>query len=455
MRKQNTKVDSRGKKQKETKETSGSGKSMQIKLPVMVTGALFLMIVIAMLIIIPVRRSMHEKNNAEAQNTEEIAAEADDSAEEDERDQAYQQALLLLQKADDNDVSALSLIGKSEADVSEEETAAMLLYRAALESFETMDGYLDSEACAARCRDGIAAQKELLLKQAWEAAEALLEDGCYSEARRQFEALGEYGDSAEMAKEAIYRKALALCDVIRSYDVRGVFAELSTDPDIQSRVVLAGSNAPAADSPCAQAILSACGKDPVEITGAEAPEENMPTLAESVSRQFESLEGYKDSASCIADIQDATDYTKDFYRLCGEGDLVGALEWLNAWDGQIADREYWQGRLELFAPYCASWSLYSGDKTVVSLTAGRNAPCYDIVTKVVFEDDYPVLYLTAHDGDEEYTISFYSEPDKAFFSNEDSPPYSYYLVINNTGRLSYMMYRENGSLVTSCEFRRK
>ncbi|MBR4472627.1 MAG: hypothetical protein IKS55_03215 [Oscillospiraceae bacterium] len=420
------------------------------RIPVIVTAALFLLLVIAMLIIIPNRRAERENKEAEAQAAEKIVEDAEAA----KKEEAYQEALTLLKKAEAGDASALSLIGKTESDVPGNATAAMLLFREALERFETLDGYLDSKACVKRCRDGIAAQEELLLKQAYEKATALLEDQQYSEAGRQFEALGEYEDSAEMVKESLYRKASGFFDIIRNYDVRGIQAELSMDPDSPSRVVLFGSHAPAKDSPCAEAILSACGKDPVEIETADDAEENLPMLAESVKELFASLKGYKDSNDCIAEILDITDYTKEFYQLCSEGDLAAAQEWLNDWDGDLDDREYWQENLERYSPYCASWSLYSGDKTAIPLSVGRHTNCMRITTYVTLDGEKAILHLTALDGDEEYGIDFYRETDQGLFYNDDNPPYNYVLVINNVGRLSYVTYRTDGGLVTSCEYKR-
>ena len=70
-----------------------------------------------------------------------------DSAEQGEKNVPYQRALHLLASADADDASALRLIGRSRADLSEQVTAAMLLYRAAAEEFEALDGYRDCADC--------------------------------------------------------------------------------------------------------------------------------------------------------------------------------------------------------------------------------------------------------------------------------------------------------------------
>ena len=395
---------------------------------------------------------------AEPEATEIIEAtpsEAPVDPAEAEKNRAYEQAVQLLERADAGDASALSQIGKTQEDVKEGETAAMLLYRAALEAFEGLGDHADSAACASRCREGIAAQEQLAKQQAYDTAAALLEERHYSEACRRFMALGDFGNSSEMVTEAIYRKALALCDVIRSSDVRGIYAQLSTDPDVVSRFVLAGDQAPGADSACAQSLLAACGNDPAELVQADVLEEGMPTLADAVIGLFGSLNGYRDSDACVQSIREATDHTKDFYRLCAEGDLAGAQEWLNTWGGELEDREFWQGRLEQFIPYCDSWTVYSGDMSILPYMGGREGTCTEFRTHVSLEGEDSILHLTARDGEEEYSLDFYHEPDKDYFYNSDSPPYSFLMVINSTGRMSTLMYNTNtGGLMTSCEYKR-
>ena len=258
-----------------------------------------------------------------------------------------------------------------------------------------------------------------------------------------------------MVKEAIYRKTVGLCDVIRGNNVRGIYAQISTQPDVGSRFVLVGDLAPATDSSCAQSLVAACGNDPAELIRADVVEEGMPPLADAVGDLFRSLGGYRDSDACIQAIQEATDYTGDFYRLCAEGDLASAQEWLNNWGDEIEDRDLWQSRLERFIPYCGSWAVYSGDMSIIPYIIGRGGECYEFHTRVTLEDDNAVLHLSARDGEEEYGVDFVYDPDRDYFYNSDYEPYSYLMVINNTGRMSTLMYNVNtGSLMTSCEYKR-
>lgn len=376
-----------------------------------------------------------------------------DSLEQAEKNIPYQRALDLMVRADNNDAAALRLIGKSRADLTDRVTAGMLLYQAALEEFEALDGYRESGECIARCREGIAEQEHAILQGEYENAMQLLEAGNFSQARQQFLALRDYEDSAEMAKEAIYRKARGLYDYICHYDVRKVYADLSISPDRGSSFVIPKDAALSMGSQCVSDLYASCGNDPADVNLTGVPGESMQPLAVCVTQLFEQLEGYRDSADCLAGIQDATDYTKDFYLLCETGDLQSALEWLDTYEGEFHDRDLWQARLELYLPFCTSWSLYSGDATVIPLTVWRSGKCTGCTTRVLLTRESNTLRLSANDG-EEYYFDLYADQDDTFFSNYDDPAYNYVLVINNVGRMSYLKYDTAGNLVTSCEYSR-
>ena len=374
-----------------------------------------------------------------------------DSAEQGEKNVPYQRALHLLASADADDASALRLIGRSRADLSEQVTAAMLLYRAAAEEFEALDGYRDCADCIIRCQKGIQEQEHAVLQRAYDAAMQLLEEQNYSQARLQFLALENFENSVDMAREAVYRKAHGLYHYICRYDVRQVYADLSISPDRGSSFVIPKDAALSMGSQCVTDLYEACGNDPVDVNLSDEHGQSMKPLAACVTELFEDLDGYRDSADCLAGIRDATDYTKDFFMLCETGDLNGAMEWLNSYEGEFSDRDVWKARLQLYLPFCTSWSLYSGDATVIPLTVGRGNRCTSCSTRVLFRDSSPVLRLSANDG-EEYYFDLYAEPDDVFFANYDNPAYRYILVINNVGRMSYIKYDTDGNLITSCEY---
>ena len=376
-----------------------------------------------------------------------------DSAEQAEKNVPYQRALELLACADADDASALRLIGRSRADLSDQVTAAMLLYQAASEQFAALGDYRDSAACVERCREGIAQQEHAVLQRAYDSAMQLLEDRNYSQARLQFLDLKGFENSSDMAREAVYRKAQGLFEFICRYDVRQVYADLSISPDRGSSFVIPKDAALSMGSQCVTDLYDACGEDPVDVNLTDEHGQSMRPLAVCVIELFEQLDGYRDSMDRIAGIRDATDYTKDFFMLCETGDLNSALEWLNSYDGEFSEREAWLERLQLYLPFCSGWSLYSGDATVIPLTVGRGNRCTSCSTRVLFRDGSPILRLSANDG-EEYYFDLYAEQDDIVFANYDNPAYRYILVINKLDRMSYIKYDTDGNLITSCEYRR-
>jgi len=376
-----------------------------------------------------------------------------DSVEQAEKNVPYQRALVILDRAEADDPSALGMIGHTRADLSEDLTAAMLLYQAALEDFQALDGYKDSAACIARCEAGLEQQQQALLQRDYEAAKQLLEQKEYSQARQAFLELGDYSDSADMADEAIYRKAYALYQFILNYDVRHFYADLSFSPDRGSTFILPKEAALAQGSQCVTDLRDACGGDLSDIQLADAPDQNGSSLSESVISLFRQLNGYGDSQTCIDGILDATDYTKEFYVLCETGDIFGAYDWLTAYDGDFADREQWLSLLELYKPFCAGWKLHGGDTTAIPLTVGRSQPCGDFSTRVLLSKDRAILRISANDG-EDYFLDLYAEPGETRFADYPDDNTMYLLVITNAGRLSYMKYDGSGTLRTSCEYKR-
>ncbi|MBQ9250762.1 MAG: hypothetical protein IJ179_10405 [Oscillospiraceae bacterium] len=376
-----------------------------------------------------------------------------DSAEQAEKNVPYQRALVLLDRAAVDDASALSMIGHTRADLSEDVTAATLLYQAALEEFQALDGYKDSVACAARCEAGLEQAQQALLQRDYEAAKRLLELKEYSQARQAFLALGDYSDSAEMAVEAVYRKACALYQFILNYDVRHFYADLSISSDRGSTFILPKEAALAQGSQCVTDLRDACGGDLSDIQLTDAPDSSGTSLAESVIALFQQLEGYGDSQACIDGILDATDYTKEFYVLCETGDIFGAYDWLTAYDGDFADREHWLSMLELYKPFCASWTLHGGDVTVIPLTVGRSQPCSDFSTRVLLSDGRATLRISANDG-EDYFLDLYANQGETRFASYPDENTTYLLVITDAGHLSYMKYDSEGALKTSCEYLR-
>ena len=374
-----------------------------------------------------------------------------DSAEQAEKNVPYQRALVILDGAEADDPSALGMIGHTRADLSEDVTAAMLLYQAALEDFQALDGYKDSAACIARCEAGLEQEQQALLLRDYEAAKQLLERKEYSQARQAFLELGNYSDSAAMADEAVYRKAYDLYQFILNYDVRHFYADLSVSPDRGSTFILPKEAALAQGSQCVTDLRDACGGDLSDIQLTDTPDQNGSSLSESVISLFRQLDGYGDSQTCIDNILDATDYTKEFYVLCETGDIFGAYDWLSAYTGEFEDRDYWLEILGGYMAYCSDWALYAGDSTLLPLTAGYDEGCMYCSSRVILEEDgSAVLRITVH-GSEEFIVDLYGEPgDDRFYKAGDGC--TYVAAVNNASHLSYMKFVGEARLASSCEY---
>ena len=375
-----------------------------------------------------------------------------DSAEQAEKNVAYQQAIHIYSRADEDDASLLSQVGKSRADLSEDITAGMLLYEGAIARFEALDGYKDSEEYIKSCQIGIEQARQKLLQQRYDEAMALLESGDYSLARQSFLELGDFSDSADMAKEAVYRKAVALYHFIEKYDVREIFADLSVRPDRGSVISMPKSVAFGQGSHCVDELRAACGNDLVDVSFAEEPTQGLRPLAVCVTELFDELDSYADSVNCIAGILEATDYTKDFYTLCEAGDVYGAYEWLASYEGEFADRESWLSMLELYKPYCAEWTLYGGDPTAIPFSVGRDSSCESFRTRVIVNREQAILRLSANDG-EEYFLDFTTQTGQTDFANYDGELYNQLISYNDISQhLSFMLYYKNGKYFSSCEY---
>ena len=376
-----------------------------------------------------------------------------DSAEQLEKNVPYQQAVYIVSRARENDASVLSSVGRSRNELSDTVTPAMLLYEEAIARFEALDGYKESESYIRLCREGIEEEKEALVQANYDEALALLEEKEYSLARESFLALGDFSDSAEQAREAVYQKLQGFCSFILQYDVRQIYADLSFSSDRGTVISLPKSVAFDQGNQCITDLRQACGKDLVDVNLADTPPAGLRPLSKCVTELLGELGDYKDSAELLAQVLDATDYTKDFYMLIEAGDVYGASDWLRSYDGDFAERDRWLSLLEFYKPFCASWSLYGGDPTAIPLTVGRNGSCNYFSTRVILSLDRAILRISANDG-EEYFLDLYAPAGETSFTNEDSEYYMYYAMIGATGHFSYLQYYKNGGIRTSCEYTR-
>lgn len=360
---------------------------------------------------------------------------------------AYLRAGELMLRAGQDDASALQMIGHTRADLNEDTTAALLLYEAAQKEYEALGSYKDSAEKAQACADALAAERLALEQARFAEADALLAGGQYSKARTAYLALG----AEDQAREAVYRKAAALTAYIQHNNILGVYASLSMEPDGRSVFSMSKDKALALGSQSVADLLACCGEDLVDLQLEDAPPAGLIPLDEAVRTLIGSIEGYRDTAELLTSITDATDYTSAFFTLCENGDLAGAYEWLQAYEGEFENRENWLAGLEFYMPYCDEWELHLGDSTVIPLTIGRGDKCMSFRSRVLLTEDTVTLRLTDANG--EYSIDLHAEPGSARFTIEEENVL-YLCLINNYDHMAYFKYRNGGILASSCEYSR-
>lgn len=356
----------------------------------------------------------------------------------------YLHACEVRRRAEQNDPSALQMVGHTRSDLNDETSAAMLLYEAAQQEFEALGDYKDSAELAARCAEGLTASRLLMRQAAFDRANSLMESGKLSAARLAFLDLGE----ETQACEPIYRKAAALTEYIRHYNIRGIYASLSMDPEQSSYFSMPKDKALNLGSQSVADLLAAGGEDPAEMQLEEEPGPDMLPLDEAVIALIGSIEGYPGTEELLAAIEDATDLTHDFYTLCESGDIPAAYEWLTGFDGEFENREAWMHDLELYLPFCGEWSLYMGDATVIPLTIGENTSCKNFFTRVRIQSGVATLRVTDVTGG--YSVELQADQGDDRFVNDENG--HCLVMINGVGHFIYMKYNARGELASSCEY---
>lgn len=383
-----------------------------------------------------------------------------DSAEQAVKNVPYRRALDILALAETGTRDDLALIDKSVFDLPEEEfgegAVSALFYQVALELFTQLGDYKDSAQNAQLCKDAL---DSLLLKKdqaAYAAATELLQGGGYLAARDAFLALGNFEDSAAMADEALYQKALALYAFTEEYDVRYFYVRISTEADTPSVFSISKERALAiGGSDVIGELSNACGEDEHEILLEDSPSPGLQPMLENLRGLFESFHGYKDSAAYIDKLRLAGDFTRPFFQLCEAGDVYGAYDWLIAYEEEFPDRDRWLELLEIYKPFCGDWLLYSGDPRLIPLTAaGVEASCQGFNACVIVSLDQITLRITHTDGIAEYQTELTAEPGNTLFVYDGDSQALYYAAISQVDRFAYMEYTMDGNLVSSCEYSR-
>ena len=263
----------------------------------------------------------------------------------------------------------------------------------------------------------------------------------------------DYEDSADRIREANYRKALALYTFMETYDSEGIYARLSMDPDKENRFSFSEAKADALGNSALDELRAACGQDEVVIELADTPAESFEPIGDCLTAVFRNLGDYKDSAARLDGLKELTNYKSAFFALCESGDLAAAAQWLNDYTGEFEQRDEWLANLSLYLPFCDDWGLYSGDPTVIPLTADLGGACMALRSNVSFKDGVAILHLYWSNEGEEYCVDLIAEPgDSNFYLQQD--PFHYMAVISVTDHLAYMKYDGQATLWSSCEYSR-
>lgn len=294
---------------------------------------------------------------------------------------------------------------------------------------------------------------ELLQAEEYAKAVALLDEKHYSEARAAFLALGGYEDSATLAQEAVYRKALELLAFIREHDERDIYALLSMEARGINRFSLSSDKALELGSTAIAALRAACGGDKTDVSFTDAPSGTLRPLAACVKDLFLLLDGYGDSAACLTELAELTDYTRDFYMLCEAGDVYGAYDWLLNYKGEFTGKDNWLSLLNTYKPFCGDWVDYRGDFMLLPLTLEHHdVNCYAFNSRVLIQGDTVTLRLLFTEGDSEYFVDLAAGTRTTdFIYNQHG--IVYYATLNNVDHFVYMRYIE-GYDTLSVEYQR-
>lgn len=342
---------------------------------------------------------------------------------------------------------ALALQRDAEADQAE---VRYDLYLSAAEAFEALGAYEDSADRAAQCREQLVLRNEALLQEVYAAAQTLLTQRRYSEARKAFLALGDYEDSAEQADEALYQKALGLFRYVEDNSVRGITASLSADPEEESLVAIPRERLLKLGQEGLRDLEDLFGEDPVVFTAAEEESEMLP-LPDALVSLLEPLGDYKDSKDLAAKLPELVDQSDAFFELCEAGELEEARDWLEAWDKPFEDKELWLERVNRCLAVDGTWYFLNGDPSLVPSIGGIHEKYYTIVCQVRLSTEGAVLRILL-DEQNETGPELFAPLDNDCFRLEDGA-FGYLLQLSPGGSLG-VNKTENGNIIGGAAFGR-
>lgn len=376
-----------------------------------------------------------------------------DSAEQAQYNVPYEKAMYIMDCAGRDDVNGLLLMDMKRSELEENETVGVALYKIADSMFAQLGSYKDSAAQREAAQNAVSAHYAALVQAEYDAAMALLEEKSYLQARDAFLAMADYADSADMAKEALYRRALELYSITEKYSMRGVFSKISNDTGTDSLIYISEAAFAELGSNVSGEMRDVCRGDGVEIKIEDAPAQGFEPICKDVSRLFTELGDYKDSAAYVQKAIDAGDFTKPFYELCENGKLYEAYVWLSEYKDEFEAREAWNNVLQTYGPYCGNWELKGGDPTLIPMTVGVQAQCMYFSSAVVIKDYVITLHIYVN-GDTNYPIELPLAAEGGRFSSNTDGVNTYIAALSNTGSFNYSRYNNYAisAQTNSCEY---
>ncbi|MBQ8076371.1 MAG: hypothetical protein IJ237_10390 [Oscillospiraceae bacterium] len=366
----------------------------------------------------------------------------------------YRKAMAVYKGAQKSDASVLPLAGLSRSDISDSDDLGMVLYGKAKELLEPLGDYRDAKETIRSIDAAFQAFEDQKILDRYHAAVKLLEDGEYLGARDAFLALGDYRDSADMATEALYRRASAALAFVESNKTRGIYLLPSSDKEVKSIVSMPGSVLTALGSDHVYQLKQCFTKDGVEFIYEEAPsQQGILPVCEAVAAEFEALGDYKDSKDLALRAREAGNYTAEFYDLLAAGELEKAHQWLQDYDDDFPDRESYDEWLFTYYAYCGNWKFLGGDIALIPYSAGEGSeePLLNLTTRVTISDNEVTLHLLDADGSNHVEMKAEFGSTDFVYHADDGTYYKIYISYVN--HLVYSRhYDTDGTELTNCEY---
>lgn len=363
----------------------------------------------------------------------------------------YRKALYIIDCADKEDYSILSLTDFNKDDFAETYIMkqAVYSYSADILSGLPESYHNDISSKIEHCEDMIESINTEHLQGIYNTGCAALENREYSEAYKTFGLISDFKDSAELQREAMYQRACAAYSIISSYRCEGVYADFSGISGSNVVISLSKNTAFRLGDRFLSDVRKTFENEGLELNMSDSEPDGLLELCTVVFNEFKTIGSYKDSDDYSSLCLVASDYTLEFRQLVSEGRLQEAKEWLEMYDGKFDNREEWFTKLDTYIPFCADFYFISGDNTLLPLTQDINTSVNNIKAFVVIKDDVDELHIVNDDIDLHVIMTVKPDELKFYYSTEYSTYLCCFTVI---GRLGYLRYSTDGNLIGSAEY---